>query len=143
MSYYTKLNPNGIVEALVIDESTTEGAVEMLRKLISVDVIKPKQFYKAYVDYNCQCGLDPNPHNVEKHFALKFKGKTQNAPLLLVSPITAGYGGSGPTACFQCLKLMGFIHGDMDDHPEIFQKRTFLNNGHICEDPVVHLTYSK
>ena len=142
MSYYTKLRPNGTIEAHCIDEPTTEGAVEMLRKLISVNVIVPSRYVFATVDYDCSQGLEFDKDKLE-HFSLRFKGNGAEEPLLMVYPITAGYGGSGPTACFQCLELMGFVHGDMDDYPEIFQKKTFVQNGHICEDPKVHLIYTK
>ena len=139
MSYYNRVKPNGIIEALVIDETTHIDTTKLqvianwakkagVRVTILGDENQRGAEYKAFkvatVDYDCAKGLSFDPNNFKEHFALKFKQEAKNAPMLFVAPITAGYGGSGPTACFQCLELMGFVHGDMDDHPEIFQKKT-------------------
>ncbi len=139
MSYYTKLS-NGIIEAHCIDGKTTEDAVHMLRNLIRVGVIVPELYDLAVIDYDCSKGLEFDPNN-DKHYALKFHGIENK---VMVYPVTAGYSGIGPTACYECLKLMGFVRGEfMEEHPEIFRKRVYSVNGVKKEDPKIHLEYYK
>ena len=131
------------VTAWLIRELSTDDAVNALRTMIETRVINPAVYTYATVDYDVSKGLDRDV-NSPGHYALKFGSRKQGVAMVFVHPITAGYHGSGPHACYECLQLMGFLQGrSKEDCKELFSKEVYYDEGVRKENPVISLTYYK
>ena len=136
MSVTTRLSSTGEITAWLINESDSDNAAIMLGKLIAVGTFKPENYSYATINYDCSKGLDLDPDS-EKHFVLKF-GSRKGFPMIMVAPVTAGYGGSGPHCTLKCLEKMGFILSD-EDVERILSKPIIDGQ----PSPIVNLTFYK
>ena len=116
---------------IYIDESTTDGTIQQLRRCLSEGKISPNNYNVAYLWYKPSVGI---PKGGIEHFPLQVIGpKTA----LYISGVTAGYGGEGPHGTITCLELLGFKLREKD-------KRAITSmNDKDEQDPLICLKFKK
>ena len=107
MSVYPRFDENNNVTSWMVDESTSDAAVNSLLQLIHLGTIDPAKYNHAAIRYNCSKGLASDPEDSE-HYALIFSSTKGDVPIVYVGSVTAGYGGTGPHATLKCLEYMDF-----------------------------------
>ncbi len=113
MSVYPRFSEKDAVTSWIIDESTSDAAVNSLLQMIHLGSIFPARYNHAAIRYDCFVGLSSDPED-DAHYALVFSSTKNDVPPVYVGCVTAGYGGSGPHATLQCLELMDFILSDSE-----------------------------
>ena len=90
---------------IFVNEYSTDKSVYSVEKLLRSGNISKEDFTKAEIDYDCSKGLDCDEDGKPKNFPLKVSG---NKKTLLVTGVTAGYGGTGPHGTLKILDMLGF-----------------------------------
>ena len=120
---------------IYIDEYRTDLAVKGLKKLICDGIVYTDSVYLAKIDYNCLYGI-PSDENSGAHYPLQIfsRGST-----ILISGVSAGYGGEGPHGTLECLKLLGFKLSEEERQKVLTKSLDAFGN----ENPDIHLEFQK
>ena len=118
-----------------IDEYRTELAIKGLKKLIQDGVIYVNSIFLAKIDYNCLYGIPANKDS-EAHYPLRV---FSNGSAVLISGVSAGYGGEGPHGTLECLKLLGFRLSEEEKQKVLTKPLDAFGN----ENPDIHLEFKK
>ena len=105
-------------QTIFVNEFSTDKAIFAVEKLIRSGNIKATAFNRAEIDYDCAKGLDWDSNGTPTMFPLKIYGEKIS---LLVTGVTAGYGGTGPHGTIKIMKMLGFNLTE-DDEIKILTK---------------------
>ncbi len=104
---------------ITIKNSASYETENEFRKVIET-IIKPEQIRKVKIFYETQNGLPSYNCKPEEYPVIM---ETDNNVRICLYPLSAGYGGSGPTDLLSILKLAGF----RIDENDILKRQEVVN----------------